>query len=680
MTALRIMTFNVQCLPLVATAIQGQSEVAEGRAKVIANALLSLPVRDRPDVVAFNEVFNEDARDAFVKKLKAAWPHVVSKVHDGGVKDDAGLMLFSRYPFKVLPSGDTRVEVFYQDSAGSDSLAQKAVCVIQISEPYDPTTIAFTHLQASYDTEDQHSEVRARQFDDVETAIMKALSGQIGPTGQTIVLGDLNVRGDPEAVSGEWGNLFEPPQGAFFTKFLDGWRTYMRPPNAPGRDLGHTNMDVSKNDLRQRLDYICFVRPETVDIALKPQHMRVRLRGLSDHFALEAVVQRASDYCTPSEARDFLADVPVNSGGGIGKPSTVRQTPVAFSYDGSWQWFYVREPGTYSFFSSPNVILECYHETDLSVPIERLDEINLADLSPELRDGLGESFDPRGDTFVTREPFFVAVRDRTSKSGSGFVGMVEHHGESKATAIGLLPEVTVVSSFPLGQKLGNDDLCWFKSLMPATLTQSARTETFEVENPTGIGITVEVQDSVNQLSKVSGAQPKLEATTSAIGEELLFLVIARDSDTVNGYRVTWHCPVGYLDLDQPIYLFVNDETGVDWPGADEPELSIKIDSEWVFEDAWDDADTGELWPGLHEAIKARCAALSPGKRRIGFAEEIYVTAFDPDFNAQGVFPSVSIKPLRPDDPPVKKRVESLTIPDVISDGLYTFGCTLSRFP
>ena len=54
MSALRLMTFNVQMLPLIALTTQGQSDDAVERADRVADAILSIPVAERPDVIAFN--------------------------------------------------------------------------------------------------------------------------------------------------------------------------------------------------------------------------------------------------------------------------------------------------------------------------------------------------------------------------------------------------------------------------------------------------------------------------------------------------------------------------------------------------------------------------------------------------------------------------------------------------
>ena len=65
MPALHIMTFNVQILPWFAQAvIQGQTNDAEDRTDRVADDLFALPASERPDIIVFNEVFDEEAAPA----------------------------------------------------------------------------------------------------------------------------------------------------------------------------------------------------------------------------------------------------------------------------------------------------------------------------------------------------------------------------------------------------------------------------------------------------------------------------------------------------------------------------------------------------------------------------------------------------------------------------------------
>ena len=683
MQALRIMSFNVQLLPSIVNSANGVSNRPEEIANTVADAILALPLAELPDVIAFNEVFNEDGRDQLMKRLRPGWPEVIEKLWDGLLEEDAGLMLFSRFAFLPLATGGNRLERFYGDSAGFDSLSSKGVGIVQIATPVRPTTIAFTHLQASYDTEDQHSEVRAKQLNAVFAALEEILAVDGGHRGSVIILGDLNIRGDSGAVLGEWAALFEQGGTQLFNANLDGWKSYMHPPGLPGFDEGHTNITFDDAGKRQRLDYMCFAKPGFADILLVPQHMRIRLRNSSDHFALEAVVQLISPHCTPSTAIDAL-DVVSNVGGQPGLPTSVRQIEVAVLHEGSYQWLYIHTPGTYTVHKSPQLITECYLQSDLSHAITRLDTLDLRTLPPSLQPGFRHArIDPRGDTFVSREPFFVLVKAIGANTGAGTIWLTEHKGESDVTAIALQLHGSAASSFPAGQRLGADDVCWFRTVMPSTYAGAARSERFIVRNPTGGPVTANILGAAKQelVLPVSGAAATLEVQADFSGGEQMFLTLHRTSDTQTGFEVIWESPVCYVDLDDPFFLYVADESGAGFFGSDEPEMQINFDSSPVpvFAGSWDDADTGERWPGLRDAILVRVAAVLPGATRVGFVESITISYVDPDFNAQG-WMTQFIHPLAADEPHRTVRTVALPVPDVTSDGLYTMTCTLTRFP
>src|SRR3954464_7123253 len=179
MRALRLMTFNVQLMPAVVTS-QGSEAVA--RATNVVNAIRSLPADEQPDIISFNEVFSEDGREVLYAGLRLAWPHVAYKLDNCFVKQDSGLLLFSRLPFLDLPSKlysipgtvkNTKVGFFsFNDSAGWDSAACKGVGIVQINTELGPVTLAFTHLQAAYEgVEDLHRDVRQAQMAAIEAVL-----------------------------------------------------------------------------------------------------------------------------------------------------------------------------------------------------------------------------------------------------------------------------------------------------------------------------------------------------------------------------------------------------------------------------------------------------------------------------------------------------------------------------
>ena len=105
MSALRLMTFNVQILPWGASVILGITNDAEDRANRVADALLALTPDKRPHVIAFNEVTDEDGGVVLLDRLRGNWKHFVETIHDGSPQEDSGLMLFSSLPFHTLPMG-----------------------------------------------------------------------------------------------------------------------------------------------------------------------------------------------------------------------------------------------------------------------------------------------------------------------------------------------------------------------------------------------------------------------------------------------------------------------------------------------------------------------------------------------------------------------------------------------
>jgi hypothetical protein len=409
--------------------------------------------------------------------------------------------------------------------------------------------------------------------------------------------------------------------------------------------------------------------------------MFMRMRNGSDHFALEAIVQQASSHCTPADAIDFLA-LPA-SATSPGTPSSVRFSPVNFAQLGSYQWLFVKQPGTYTINHSSNTEVRLYAHDDLSHPIERLDTTVVQELPPNLQ-GVYDagSVEPKGQTFVSRTPFFIAARHVKGDMSTGVVSLLEHRGESAATAIHLPVHRSVLSTFPLGQKLGSDDMCWFKAWLPPTFAGTPRPESFTVVNPTDGKIHVMLRDTPDHsVAKVSGQAGALQLTHETTGAQFIYLTIERSSDQIAGFKARWISPISYLLLDEPIGLYVDDESGIDRPGADEPEIQINVDGDpfALFAGTWDDADTGERWPGLDVAMRQRANMRLPGAKRIGFVDAISIGYVEPDMDAQGWL-NVEVKALSRSEPETAERRIGMPVPDMVKAGQYTFYCTVTKIP
>ena len=390
-------------------------------------------------------------------------------------------------------------------------------------------------------------------------------------------------------------------------------------------------------------------------------------------------MQQKSDHCQPQTAVELRSIGPV-AGDTPGKPTSLRIVQLELKLPGSFQWLYADRPGTFTFWGASDLEVRCFVQSDLSSPLQELDTLAMSDLDA----GLGALFreagvDPKGSTHVAAEPFYVAVRSRKNKTGPRSLFVLEHHGESPATAIGLTAHTVTPTSFPVGQKLGDEDKCWFKAKLPATFAGDSRDEAFNASNPDGVQCSVTLLDSAHQaLAREDDTSKEINIDYSTTGDELVFVVLRRDDVNDVNFAMTWQSPVSYLMLDRPLGLYINDETSVDSPGADEVYLDIWLDSTRAFDGYWDDADTDETWPGLAAAITQQIRAQMPAVgNRVAFSESITLSYVEDDVTAKGWQAEILLGTT-----PEKNSVDlrrALPVTDPISDGLYTFYYSLTSF-
>lgn len=227
---LRITTFNTGLLD---TPVSDNEDAAglddDERARRMAARILA----SGADIVALNEVFVEEGRRELIARLGPVYPYAVYEIHDDDpLNQDSGLMLFSKYPFEVLPrpgdayypsslrgkrgttnltqayvgffewNTDTNVDAIESlHKILSDAAADKGVGVVLVRapEPFGLLPIAFAHMWASYADDTPwgfslKTMIRNRQLG----RIRRVLESVVGPELATraIILGDLNVVGN----------------------------------------------------------------------------------------------------------------------------------------------------------------------------------------------------------------------------------------------------------------------------------------------------------------------------------------------------------------------------------------------------------------------------------------------------------------------------------------------------
>jgi Endonuclease/Exonuclease/phosphatase family len=403
---LRILTYNVQCRPIVDNVDPGVR--AEEIARRIAASHWDY------DVVCLNEVFVDTAREKFVAGLKTKYPHYVESIGGErgfassladtdsagfvalsvglkvltlglvdvfGTSQDSGLMFFSRFPIDRKPNPDDAAATLpalnwkpYSQRTNDDALSEKGALAIRLLLPSgDKYVVSATHMQASDKDDEEDADIRLSQFEEAWANLQPLLSE--GSSQYDFVhCGDMNVNGamtlpDASDAGGEWKARFSQPMSgpadywdavAFEQSphLWDDGSGGLTHPVDPGITVPTVNGD-------RRYDYF-LTRPATGNRTL--QHAFIdhplcatvpKLSFTSDHWPVVA---------------DFMPD---HRGPGTsaarGIPVVCDETSPSFGTsgrlrEGEIDWFCVLKPGTYEFATfGADIVL--YGEDNLSWPL-----------------------------------------------------------------------------------------------------------------------------------------------------------------------------------------------------------------------------------------------------------------------------------------------------------------------
>jgi hypothetical protein len=619
--------------------------------------------------------------------LKTRYPFFIKKLEHPtiDVEEDSGLMLVSRLPFLTLPNGQDHWYKPFPKAAGNDAMSAKGVGIVRVAGPYSSTTIAFTHLQASYDAANtEHADVRREQLQFIRDALYDLAAGNTQAYANSVIVGDFNIKGDPDDQSGEWNAVFANTPGALGGDFVDQWRAEMHPPgDNRDHDPGYTHRDTPSFTLN-RLDYQLGRRGANADIGLIAHHMCVPFvlpSEITDHWPLYAHHHKISTHCSPGRALDLLQAAPTNAGA---PGSHLWQLKTDFREEDMYHWVFVRDAGTYSIWTDPDLEVHAFRYDNFSAALNPSDTLARSELPDSVRLIMGREARllERGEVFSWRDPFYLRIRGRlASVLGQHPYAIVRHRGESPATAIELLPHSPTNPGLPLNQPLGTDDKCWFRAERADRYDQTPYNDTFVVNNPDGLRIDVALLDAGQQPVPDGAAGTQAEIVASRNGSaERIYLVLRRASFDSANVAVIWRSALTYLSLGEELRLRLDDETGPDWPGADELELQVTVDTDTIYYDVWDDADAGEDWPNLVQSMRTNATARQGHGRWVAFTESVLFDTLKTD----GVFAHGSamgiIAPLGEYDKDVESRIAGITVKDPVGDGHLTAHVLLSRYP
>ena len=697
--ALKLLTWHLPSLPAPA----GLFAPLTSSSKQAARAILALPPREQPDVLAFMGVVD---RDTLIAELGPSFPFdtFTTGAAPSSPPDEAsGLMLFSKLPFLPLPTGG---HIYYESFRDAPAPDFRGVGVVRVNGPYQPTTIAFTHTfgegvpPADLIVHDPVA-VRELELAFLRAVLQRVANGNLQNYVNSVVVGDLQIPGVTDQLLNERDRVFAGVPGTFGGDFVDGWQMAMHAPNdLTGHDPGYTQYvtDRASLDAANRFDYQCTRRDANEDIGLVPHHMSTPLRlrepdgdvrglevrpRLIHRWGLLAHLHRTSPNCSPSTAVELRLMPPVNPGV---PGSKVWISATDFRDEDMYHWVYIDSAGTYSVFVHPLIEVAGFRRSDLTHELKPTDMLRKSDLPPAVASQLQGSpvaqpprLGEQGSVFSWREPFFLRIRG----VGPSFVGrapfaVIQHAGESAETALVLHPHLAVNPGLPQGQKLGTTDRCFFRADRPDRFTGSPYDDLFVVANPAQAGVTVELLDAGLTPVDMAGGDAAERKLHRVAAGETIFLVLTRDDVNQADFAITWESALSYVMLES-FDVAIIDEAGPDWPGADELELTVTIDGESVYADSWDDADTGEDWPDLARDIRSAVAAkVGAPVLWAAFTDAIMVAMIKTD----GIFAHGSVvgslTPLTAADGDVVPRSHELTISDPAGDGAIVVSAEVRR--
>jgi endonuclease/exonuclease/phosphatase family metal-dependent hydrolase len=477
--SLKIVTYNVQMMPSLFGTDVCCDEIPDREEKLAERINAS-----DFDIIALEEVWSNTSRDLLVTLLKEKYPHYIKYVDADElelVQNDAGLMLFSKFPFINLPNetfivddddvmaknGDqdrdgieddfkqVAFKVFddeiesplsplHGNGIGDDDWSNKGASLVRVQNPNTSRiyNIVFTHLQAngfadspvdSFTTEE--SRVRRDQLIEMKQMI-KGTLGEHLRTEDLIILGDFNIDGDilycdntrcTQANRLEYQALINV-LSSIYTEMglggaiIDAWDNEMSSPNVPFEKLDRgssSDIQIPFNDpVHKRCDFILHCSPPGVNHNLVSHYtplafeLRNNFLDLSDHYGVKANLNIQNPYCNPAQSLLVNSSAFENgyhnyrlSGNSIGLG-----TPEAY------QWFLIKEPGTYSVSIPDNekVEFKLFSSTNLSAPIAAYrDQINDIPVAPNEKISTSK--------FVVLEgPFFIQIHAK--KENSDFTG------------------------------------------------------------------------------------------------------------------------------------------------------------------------------------------------------------------------------------------------------------------
>ncbi|MEI9889110.1 MAG: hypothetical protein WDN08_21915 [Rhizomicrobium sp.] len=686
--SLRIATFNTYLLSwlfrchsmTLPDCLAQTSGLTDAWANHLADTILANS--DKLDVIALNEVWDEDAKAILIKRLSKVYPVYVAKIdasllpvrleqlenlfHLQIAGEDSGLMLFAKADYKVLPlpnatfkwgnslgeflDATTKEVAFtlFDSCGGSDCGAGKGAALIRLQNRMGGPIfdIVFTHTQADY-PDDPHIGVRGAQFGQIRKLIETTLApfGSRIAEGETVlVLGDQNVPLLNPKPPSEFTALFDRP-GSFFTNPMN--ETWLRTNSREDRYMTNS-LDF------ERYDYILESVPGAGMSPFKApcvQHLTVPVvfQNLeSDHYLLHADINADGPLCNPMRA--FVVSP---------KPgeAVVPPTPMSLATPGAMQWFLVRTGGvgtydvTLDVANPANMRMDIYQPTDLTTPVAHYNTNPIVKTKPNAVARIGTS---TTEIYSMPGDFFIRISGvMRTDAGPYKLTVLRRNCASKAEACilqpGYKPQIAQLSQANPPPNMSPQNEAWFRFDVAGTADDgTAQSVTLTADRADAPRVAARLDSYADPLGASLGASDAGAVTTFAgkAGDKAQgFLVIAQSQGAAAPTAVSASFDTN-LRLFEMANLTCIDETNPEI-GSDDIYTEFDVDGQIKrapksgdVEFDCDDATDPHAWPPQF------------GGPTISFSDHLKIRVEEGDATSNddrsAWFPPVSLAPGQPE--------------------------------
>jgi hypothetical protein len=170
----------------------------------------------QPDMIVFQETFNEDATRVLCEGIKSSYPYILHSIAPHPIGFNSGAMFASKYPFK-----DVKYQRF-DHFLGVENICPRGITRVRLQAKHTTLSVYGVHTQAL------QSKARAESRLNQINQIIKFINEDDSPNEPKILVGDLNT-----SIITTWGesnigqpedtvyNLFQENFNDFFLKDHD---------------------------------------------------------------------------------------------------------------------------------------------------------------------------------------------------------------------------------------------------------------------------------------------------------------------------------------------------------------------------------------------------------------------------------------------------------------------------